>query len=74
MKYSQIALAMEKGEHVSPKHPYSKWHRVRAFRLEPSMPRGRLTVDGELVDYLPVQQHVWPKAANVMCSSSGVTG
>lgn len=61
-------LAMEKGEHISPRYPLISWHRVRAVRIEPSTPRGKLTVDGELVDYVPLQQHVLHNAANIMCS------
>lgn len=64
----QMFLAMEKGEHISPRYPCISWFRVRAFRIEPSTSKGRLTVDGELVDYAPLQQHVWHKAANVYCS------
>lgn len=64
----QMFLAMEKGEHISPRYPCISWFRVRAFRIEPLTSKGRLTVDGELVDYVPLQQHVWHKAANVFCS------
>ncbi|CAM9303527.1 unnamed protein product [Ectocarpus fasciculatus] len=64
----QMFLAMEKGGHISPRFPCISWHRVRAFRIEPLTSSGRLTVDGELVDYAPLQQHVWRKAANVFCS------
>ncbi|CAM9922135.1 unnamed protein product [Hapterophycus canaliculatus] len=67
-------LAMERGEHLSPRFPCISWFRVRAFRIEPLAPQGRLTVDGELVDYAPLQQHVWRNAASVFCSpdSEGV--
>eukprot|EP00903_Cladosiphon_okamuranus_P016711 g15404.t1 len=64
----QMFLAMEKGEHISPRYPCISWFRVRAFRIEPLTSKGRLTVDGELVDYAPLQQHVWHRAANVFCS------
>eukprot|EP00752_Nemacystus_decipiens_P001239 g1238.t1 len=65
----QMFLAMEKGEHISPRYPCISWFRVRGFRIEPLTSKGRLTVDGELVDYAPLQQHVWHKAANVFCSA-----
>jgi len=41
---------------------------VLAFRLEPdpSLPPGLLTVDGECVDYGPIQAQVLPSAARVM--------
>ena len=46
--------------------------RVRAFRLEPlDEPRqhggGVLMVDGEMVDYGPIQARVLPSMARVMC-------
>ncbi|CAM9810188.1 unnamed protein product [Ascophyllum nodosum] len=63
----KMFLAMEKGEHIGPRHPHMKWHRVQAFRIEPLSSMGRLTVDGELVEYAPFQQHIWRKAAKIMC-------
>jgi len=41
---------------------------VLAFRLEPdpSLPPGLLTVDGERVDYGPIQAQVLPSMARVM--------
>jgi len=41
---------------------------VLAFRLEPdvSLPPGLLTVDGEQVDYGPIQAQVLPSMARVM--------
>lgn len=63
----QMFMAMEKGEHLGPKYPLIEWNRVRAFRLEPLSSDGKITLDGELVDYVPLQQYVWPKAANIMC-------
>lgn len=69
----QMFFAMEKGQHISPQHPCVTWHRVRAFRIEPLKSGGKLTVDGELVDYVPLQQHVWRKAANLMCSPDQIS-
>lgn len=63
-------MAMEKAEHLSMDNLGLEWHRVTAFRIEPLTEKGKLTVDGELVDYLPLQQHIWPKATNIMCTSS----
>lgn len=40
---------------------------VRAFRIEPDMnERGCMTVDGEHVDYGPIQGEVFPGLARVM--------
>lgn len=76
MSITKMFLKMEKGEHTSLPHPFLEWHRVRAFRIEPLSSRGKLTVDGELVDYAPLQQHIWPKAANILgsCSRGGGGG
>lgn len=63
-------LAMEKGEHISFEHPCFERYSVTAYRIEPLTLRGRLTVDGELMEYLPLQQRVWTRATNVMCSTS----
>lgn len=40
---------------------------VRAFRIEPNLSeRGYITVDGELVEYGPVQAEIFPGLARVM--------
>lgn len=39
---------------------------VRAFRIEPEGTNGHMTVDGEEVDYGPLQAEVFPSMANVM--------
>ena len=39
---------------------------VKAFRLEPITPNGIITVDGEKVDYGPIQAQVLPGIARVM--------
>ena len=39
---------------------------VRAFRLEPITPCGYLVVDGEIVEYGPIQAESMPSAGRVM--------
>ena len=43
--------------------------KVRAFRLEPITTPGHMTVDGELVDYGPIQGQVLPSMARIMAMS-----
>ena len=40
--------------------------KVKAFRLEPLTDKGILTVDGERVDYGPIQAQILPAASRVM--------
>lgn len=41
---------------------------VRAFRIEPAEDtNGLMTVDGEKVDYGPLQGEIFNSLANVMC-------
>ncbi|KAJ8399692.1 hypothetical protein AAFF_G00407970 [Aldrovandia affinis] len=54
----RIFLAMEKGAHLATGCPYLVYVKVRALRLEPLSPKGVITVDGEAVDYGPVQAQV----------------
>ncbi|XP_066560375.1 sphingosine kinase 1 [Amia ocellicauda] len=54
----RLFLAMEKGVHLTSNCPQLVYVRVRAFRLEPFTPKGVITVDGEVVEYGPVQAQV----------------
>ncbi|CAG5947268.1 unnamed protein product [Menidia menidia] len=54
----RLFLAMEKGAHLAAGCRHLVHARVRALRLEPLSPTGMLTVDGELVEYGPVQAEV----------------
>ncbi|XP_029480623.1 sphingosine kinase 1-like [Oncorhynchus nerka] len=51
-------LAMEKGTHLANNSPHLVYTRVRALRLEPYSSKGVITVDGEVVEYGPVQAQV----------------
>ncbi|KAM4604473.1 sphingosine kinase 1-like [Polymixia lowei] len=54
----RLFLAMEKGTHLTTNCQHLAYARVRALRLEPFSPKGVLTVDGEVVEYGPVQAQV----------------
>lgn len=46
--------------------PQAEMIPVTAFRLEPETSGGHMTVDGEVVDYGPIQAELMPSLANVM--------
>ena len=46
---------------------YMERIKVKAFRLTPLTDHGIMTVDGEQVPYGPIQAHVMPEAARLMC-------
>ncbi|XP_054460883.1 sphingosine kinase 2-like [Anoplopoma fimbria] len=54
----KLFLAMEKGTHMVTNCQHLVHAKVRALRLEPLSPKGIITVDGEVVDYGPVQAEV----------------
>ncbi|MGH2415372.1 MAG: hypothetical protein ACRDEA_17120, partial [Microcystaceae cyanobacterium] len=53
------------GEHVN--LPYVEYYKVRSFRLQPLTKRGILAVDGEQVDYAPIQMEVLRGVARIFC-------
>ncbi|XP_051004497.1 sphingosine kinase 2 [Acomys russatus] len=67
----RILLAMEHGNHFSLGCPHLGYAAARAFRLEPLTPRGLLTVDGELVEYGPMQAQVHPRLATLLTGPAG---
>ncbi|XP_076871977.1 sphingosine kinase 1-like [Brachyhypopomus gauderio] len=54
----RLFLAMEKGTHLGTSCPHVEYVKVRALRLEPLSPKGTITIDGELVEYGPVQAQI----------------
>ena len=58
-------LRCGKGEHLD--LPHMEYYKVQAFRLEPLTDKGILVVDGEPVDYLPIEMKVIPNLALVNC-------
>lgn len=54
----KLFLAMEKGAHLATNCQHLVYTKVRALRLEPYSPKGTITVDGEVVEYGPLQAEV----------------
>lgn len=54
----RLFLAMEKGAHLTTNCQHLVYTKVRALRLEPNSPKGIITVDGEVVEYGPLQAEV----------------
>ncbi|KAH8354692.1 hypothetical protein KR084_002581 [Drosophila pseudotakahashii] len=64
-------LSLNTGTHLPTdgEDPFIKVVACRAFRIEPSSSDGILVVDGERVDYGPIQAEVMPGLINVMTTS-----
>ncbi|XP_026848247.1 sphingosine kinase 2 [Drosophila persimilis] len=64
-------LSMNTGTHLPPggDDPFIRVVPVKAFRIEPSASDGILVVDGERVDYGPIQAEVLPGLINVMTTN-----
>ncbi|XP_036600735.1 sphingosine kinase 2 [Trichosurus vulpecula] len=56
----RLFLAMERGSHFGLGCPQLGYTTARAFRLEPLTHHGILTVDGEQVEYGPLQAQIHP--------------
>ena len=54
----RLFLAMEKGTHLTSNCQHLVHTEVQALRLEPHSPKGIITVDGEVVEYGPMQAEV----------------
>ncbi|XP_019132876.2 sphingosine kinase 1 [Larimichthys crocea] len=63
----RLFLAMEKGAHLACGCPHLVYEKVKALRLEPISPQGMITVDGEMVEYGPVQAQIHPGLARLIC-------
>lgn len=70
----RLFLAMEHGSHFSLGCPQLCYAPARAFRLEPLTPRGVLTVDGEQVEYGPLQAQVHPGLGTLLTGPPGHSG
>lgn len=60
----QFLLGLSSGTHLN--SPMAEMIPVTAFRLEPLSAGGYLTVDGEVVDYGPLQAEVMPSLARIL--------
>lgn len=63
----RLFLAMEKGAHLACGCPHLVYEKVKALRLEPITPGGMITVDGEVVEYGPLQAQIHPGLARLIC-------
>lgn len=63
----RLFLAMEKGAHLACGCPHLVYEKVRALRLEPVSAQGVITVDGEMVEYGPVEAQIHPGLARLVC-------
>ncbi|ELW47165.1 Sphingosine kinase 2 [Tupaia chinensis] len=70
----RLFLAMEHGSHFSLGCPQLGYAAARAFRLEPLTPRGVLTVDGEQVEYGPLQAQLHPGLGTLLTGPPGCPG
>lgn len=70
----RLFLAMERGDHFRLGCPQLGYAAARAFRLEPLTPRGVLTVDGEQVEYGPLQAQVHPGLGTLLTGPPGFPG
>ncbi|KAG1928650.1 sphingosine kinase 1 [Pimephales promelas] len=62
----RLFRAMQSGTHLDLGCPHLVYRRARALRLEPLSPAGLMTVDGERVEYGPVQAQVHRGAARLI--------
>ncbi|KAG7504504.1 sphingosine kinase 1-like [Solea senegalensis] len=62
----RLFLAMEKGSHLACGCPHLVYKKVKALRLEPISPQGVISVDGEMVEYGPVQAQIHPGLARLI--------
>ncbi|XP_061761834.1 sphingosine kinase 1 [Nerophis ophidion] len=62
----RLFLAMEKGAHLACGCPHLVYQKVRALRLEPVSREGVIAVDGETVQYGPVQAQIHPGLARLI--------
>ncbi|KAM6223613.1 sphingosine kinase 2 [Rhynchocyon petersi] len=70
----RLFLAMERGSHFSIGCPQLSYAAARAFRLEPLTSRGILTVDGEQVEYGPVQAQMHPSLGTLLTGPPSSAG
>ncbi|CAM4331331.1 unnamed protein product [Leuciscus chuanchicus] len=64
----RLFRAMQSGTHLDLGCPHLVYRRARALRLEPLSPAGIMTVDGERVEYGPVQAQVHRGVARLISS------
>ncbi|XP_050351552.1 sphingosine kinase 1-like [Nymphalis io] len=61
-----LLLGMSQGNHSEINTEHIKMIPVSAFRIVPEGSNGHLTVDGELVEYGPIQAEIFPNIVNLL--------
>jgi sphingosine kinase len=61
----QAFLKTATGNHIT--LPYVEYYQVKGFRLEPVTQGGSLAIDGEAVNYSPLQMEILPGLARIIC-------
>lgn len=61
---SQFLLGLSHGTHLN--SPHVKMLPVLAFRLEPETDGSYITVDGEVVEYGPIQAEIMPGLGRII--------
>ncbi|XP_066472102.1 sphingosine kinase 1 [Tiliqua scincoides] len=69
MAMIRFFMAMDKGTHLSLNNPHLHYVPIKAFRLEPLVPEGFMTVDGEKLACEPVQGQVHRRLARIISGS-----
>uniref|UniRef100_UPI00358F163E sphingosine kinase 2-like n=1 Tax=Myxine glutinosa TaxID=7769 RepID=UPI00358F163E len=59
-------MSLARGRHLTVDSPHVAHITARAFRLEPLQPGGIITVDGEQVEYGPLQAQIHPHLARLI--------
>ncbi|OWR55147.1 sphingosine kinase a b, partial [Danaus plexippus plexippus] len=65
-------MGMSHGSHSEINGEYIKMIPVSAFRLVPEGPNGYITVDGELVEYGPIQAEIFPNIVNLLVPTNNL--
>ena len=65
----QLLLSFDNGDHVH--NPLVRCYKAYAYRLEPRTTEGRFTLDGELVEYGPIQGLVMKRGATTFRLDTG---
>nr|XP_056718303.1 sphingosine kinase 1 [Euleptes europaea] len=69
MAMIKFFMAMEKGSHLTLNCPYLHYALVKAFRLEPFILKGHMTVDGEVLACEPVQGQIHRRLCRIISGS-----
>lgn len=60
----QLLISFDSGDHIN--HPKVKTYKAKAYRLEPLTDQGIFTLDGEVIEYGPIQACMKASGARVL--------